>query len=104
MGELSIPILVYLTVFLAMLFIFGYLARHFRLPLILGYMIAGIALSIFFREESRAILSIYANIGLLLLLFTVGLEVHFDTISRFSRYVVIGGLFQVGLTILVLFG
>src|SRR3989344_2661798 len=102
MGELSLPILIYVIIFLALPFIFGYVARHFKLPLILGYMASGIALSLFFRQESQAMLSLFANIGLLLLLFTVGLEIHLDTFRKLSRFVIIGGLLQVGFTALVL--
>ena len=103
MGELSLPILVYVVIFLSLPFIFGYIARHFKLPLILGYIVSGIFLSLFFKTESQAMLSLFANIGLLLLMFTVGLEVHLDTFRRLSRFVILGGLMQLGLTSLVLY-
>ncbi len=103
MGELSLPLLVYVIIFLSLPFLFGYIARHFKLPLILGYIVSGVFLSLLFKTESQTMLSLFANIGLLLLLFTVGLDLHLDSFRRLGRFVLVGGFLQIiGCVILTL--
>ncbi len=68
---------------------------------IIGYLITGVLLSPntsdYFAEMAEV--EIYAEIGVILLLFTVGLEFSFSNLKRIKDYVLIGGSFQVFFTI-----
>ena len=44
---------------------------------------------------------IYAEIGIILLLFTVGLEFSFSNLKKIKNYVLIGGASQVFITIVL---
>ncbi len=69
----------------------------------IGYLITGVLLS----PNTSSILSdaheveVYAEIGVILLLFTVGLEFSFGNLNKIRRYVLLGGAMQVLLTILI---
>jgi len=85
-------------------FIGGYLALKFKLPAIVGYIVGGIILGIFLKEQfSSDFLSHFAGIGVILLLFTVGLEMNIGNLRRFGRIIVLGGLCQVLLTSFFIF-
>ena len=99
MGEFSLPVLFNTIIFLLVPFIGGYLALKFKLPAIVGYIVGGIILGIFLKEQfSSDFLSHFAGIGVILLLFTVGLEMNIGNLRRFGRIIVLGGLCQVFLT------
>ena len=44
---------------------------------------------------------VYAEIGIILLLFTVGLEFSFTNLKKIKHYVLVGGALQVALTIVI---
>lgn len=80
--------------------------NFFKIPHLVGYLIAGIILS----PNTSSLLSdaheveTYAEIGVILLLFTVGMEFSFGNLRKIQRYVLLGGLMQVALTILITAG
>lgn len=83
-----------------------------KLPLLVGLMLTGIVIGPYglgLVKELEAI-EILAEIGVMLLLFTIGLEFSLHRLREMKRLVLIGGGLQVGLTILavsvvaVLFG
>lgn len=103
MGEISLPVLFNFTVFLALPFICGYLAIRAKLPPIIGYILGGVILGVFFGKiVSEEFLSHFAGLGIILLLFTVGLEMNVDALKRFGRFAIFGGLMQVIITAMVL--
>ncbi len=77
------------------------LCNFFKIPHLIGYLLTGILLS----PNTTSVLSnaheveIYAEIGVILLLFTVGLEFSFTNLKKIQRYVLLGGALQVLLTI-----
>jgi CPA2 family monovalent cation:H+ antiporter-2 len=84
----------------------GMLARWLRLPIILGYLAGGIAVGPFglgFVHETATISSL-AEIGVVLLLFAVGLEFSLKEILSMGKIAVIGGIAQILLTAAVGFG
>jgi CPA2 family monovalent cation:H+ antiporter-2 len=93
----------------------GMLARWLRLPVILGYLVGGIiigpygigTLSIFggtgFVSETETINTL-AEIGVVLLLFTIGLEFSLKEIMRTGRIALFGGIAQILLTAAAGFG
>ncbi len=78
----------------------GMLARWLRLPVILGYLAGGIAVGphgLAFVHETETISSL-AEIGVILLLFAIGLEFSIKELLKTGRIAVIGGIFQISLT------
>lgn len=81
------------------------LSRRFSLPPIIGLISTGIVLGptglgIVSSDDSIEIMS---EFGIVLLLFTIGLEFSLDELRRLRRIVGIGGTLQVGLTIVLIY-
>jgi CPA2 family monovalent cation:H+ antiporter-2 len=84
----------------------GMLARWLRLPLILGYLAGGIAVGPFglgLIHDVDTINSL-AKIGVVLLLFAIGLEFSLKELLAMGRIAVIGGIVQIALTAAIGFG
>jgi CPA2 family monovalent cation:H+ antiporter-2 len=82
----------------AVLFVF----HRARMPTIVGFLLTGVlagphGLSLIEAGEHVEIL---AEIGVVLLLFTVGIEISLKDILKLKKYVLVGGSLQVLLTIL----
>ena len=78
------------------------LLGRFRVPSIAGYIIAGVlvgpgALGIVNDVHEVEVL---AEVGVVLLMFGIGLELSVDRIRRLLRAVLLGGALQVGVTVL----
>jgi len=78
----------------------GFLANRLKLPVLLGYLIAGMIVSPYSLGLVQDIAAIenLANIGVIMLLFTLGLEFSFDELRRVGKVAVFGGIAQVILT------
>jgi CPA2 family monovalent cation:H+ antiporter-2 len=92
----DIVIILGLSVFVILLF------QRFKLPTIVGFLITGIVagphgLSLIDASHEVEILS---EIGVILLLFIIGLEFSLKSLSAIKKEVFIGGSLQVGITIL----
>jgi CPA2 family monovalent cation:H+ antiporter-2 len=82
-------------IFLFVPFVFGYIFRKNKLSPIIGYMLGGIVLANFFHGVlSREAMNGFAYFGILLLMFTVGLETQFNRMLALKKYVIYGGLLQ----------
>jgi len=78
----------------------GLLARRLKLPVILGYLAAGIFIGPFgfgFIGELDTVQTV-ATVGVVLLLFTLGLEFSLDELKKMGRIALIGGTIQILLT------
>lgn len=79
----------------------AFLCLRLKLPLLVGLMLTGIVIGPYglgLIKELEAI-EILAEIGVMLLLFTIGLEFSLRRLREMRRLVLIGGGLQVGLTI-----
>ncbi len=78
------------------------LAHRARLPTVAGFLLAGIAIGPhgFALISGADIVSTLAELGVMLLLFTIGLEFSLARIARLGRLVLQGGSLQVALTLL----
>ncbi|MFC2013165.1 DNA polymerase III subunit alpha [Chloroflexota bacterium] len=78
----------------------GMLARRARLPVLLGYLVGGIIVGPygFGLVKDLATVDVLANIGVILLLFTLGLEFSLKEVRRIGRIAILGGLAQILLT------
>ena len=92
----DIVVILGLSVFVILFF------QRFNLPTILGFLITGIVagphgLSLINASHEVEVLS---EIGVILLLFIIGLEFSLKSLAAIKKAVFIGGTFQVGVTIL----
>ena len=74
-----------------------------KLPSVVGFLLTGViagphALGLITDIE---IIDVLAEIGVILLLFIIGMEYSFKKLAKIKNIVFIGGMMQVGLTILV---
>jgi len=78
----------------------GMLARQLRLPTILGYLVGGIVIGPygFGLVQDLATVKVLANVGVILLLFTLGLEFSLKEIMRLRKVAILGGMAQILLT------
>lgn len=79
------------------------ICKFLKIRYIIGYLITGVLLSpntsSYFADMHEV--EVYAEIGIILLLFTVGLEFSFSNLKKIKNYVLIGGASQVVLTIII---
>jgi CPA2 family monovalent cation:H+ antiporter-2 len=102
----SLGIALDLLIVLVAAIVGGMLARWLRLPVILGYLAAGVAFGphgLKIIHDTDAIHSL-AEIGVILLLFAIGLEFSLKELLKLGRVAVIGGIAQIVLTAAVGFG
>ncbi len=79
---------------------------HFlRLPAVVGLLLTGILAGPYGFGLIKAVheVEVLAEIGVILLLFTIGIEFSFKKLIEIKKQVLIGGTVQVGLTILAVF-
>lgn len=93
------------AVWLAFAFITGILVRPAGLPPLVGYLAAGFALAALgtdlgMPDDSNSVLGHIAHLGVLLLLFTVGLKLKLRNLIR--PEVIGGGLLHFGLSVAVI--
>ena len=84
----------------------AFICLRLKLPLLVGLMLTGIAIgpSAFGLIEEVSAIEVLAEIGVMLLLFTIGLEFSLKRLAEMKRLVLIGGGLQVIVTIAVTAG
>jgi CPA2 family monovalent cation:H+ antiporter-2 len=96
MADLSFPLLINLLIFLLFPLIGGYIAVKLRLSPLIGYILGGVVLNVLFGQSlPRQFINNFSILGLVLLVFTIGLETNFSSIRRFGKFVILGGLAQI---------
>ncbi|HET8797214.1 MAG TPA: cation:proton antiporter, partial [Thermoanaerobaculia bacterium] len=96
------PFLLQLVVMVAASAAVAYVCSRLRILPIVGFLIAGVligpnALGV---VKDAALIDAMAEIGVVLLLFTLGIELSLDRVWRIKRTIFLGGGLQLGLTIL----
>ncbi|MDR0439119.1 MAG: cation:proton antiporter [Methanocalculaceae archaeon] len=96
--ELIMSVVVVLACAIAVLFI----GRRLRMPFIIGYFITGIivgpaCLGLVTEDQ----VSLLAELGVILLMFTIGLEMSLKSLLSMKKIVLIGGTLQIAITIAV---
>ena len=81
-----------------------YLGHRFRIPSIVSFLIIGMLVGPFGFGliTDQSVIDTIGEIGIILLLFTIGLEFSFQTFLRSWRAVLIGGIVQVCTTIVAI--
>ena len=98
MGELGL--IADMVITLAVALVGGAICHRLRLPVILGYLLAGIAIGPygFGLIGGTEDIEVLAEIGVALLLFTLGLEFSFRTLRQTGRVAIFGGIAQILVT------
>ena len=97
---MALELLIDLTVVLGAAVVVAYLFTRLRLPAVVGLFVAGVIIgpdALGLISESEQIEAV-AEIGIVLLLFTIGLELSFSELLKIKNVVFIGGAAQMVLT------
>ncbi len=101
MGDIQFSVVFNFFLFLSVPFVFGYLARKVKISPLIGYIIGGLMLGNIFPELSQDVaIRNFAYFGIVLLLFTVGLETNFTRMLTLKKYIILGGSLQIILSII----
>lgn len=97
--ELLKDVVIIFTLSVIVIFLFS----KMKVPAIVGFLLTGVlagphALQLISNPHD---IEIIAEIGVILLLFTIGIEFSLKKLKRIQRYVLLGGGLQVGITILI---
>jgi len=100
---MHIPLLQDILVLLVFSVVIVFILRRLKLPSVIGFLIAGViigpyGLSLVQEVEQVEILS---EIGVILLLFVIGMELSIKQLASIKKTVFIGGFLQMGITLLV---
>ncbi len=86
--------------------VLGIIAKLLKQPTLLAYLATGVVIAYFgfFNFNNQEILKAFSDIGIMLLLFLVGLEMNYKLIKLVGKESLIGGVVQVLFTALAGFG
>ena len=106
MHDQEITILRELIIILAASLPITYLFHRARLPALVGFLITGVLIGPYGTAiiTETQVIERLAEVGVVLLLFTVGMEFSIADIMRSGRRLLVGGGSQVVLTIVVIMG
>ncbi|MES2135308.1 MAG: cation:proton antiporter [Patescibacteria group bacterium] len=90
-------VFVELAVMLSLACVIGYVAMRFRLPLVMAYLLAGVALSAL-SLSGATILHTLPEIGIAFVLFLIGMELNLSEIRSLGRPIIFATLFQIALS------
>ncbi len=100
MADIPAPQVFSFFLFLLCPFAFAVIAKKLKISSIVGYIIGGLVLgNLFGKFINISAIQSFAYFGIILLLFTVGLEVNFNRMMTAKKFIVIGGLLQLTLSV-----
>jgi CPA2 family monovalent cation:H+ antiporter-2 len=102
---MEISILKDIVIILALSTIVNLVFNKIKVPTILGYLLTGIVAGPHLLKlvSSQHQIELMAEIGIILLLFSIGMEFSLKHLMRIRRVVFLGGLMQVSLTAAIFF-
>lgn len=97
----ALPFLTEVVALFAACVALTYVCHRLGLVPIVGFLLAGVALgpSALGLVDDPDLINGMAEIGVILLLFTIGIEFSLATLAKIARFILIGGGVQVGVTI-----
>ena len=100
---MDFPLLHDIVILLGFSVVVVFILQRFRLPSILGFLITGLIIGPygFSLIQSQEQIEVLSEIGVILLLFVIGMELTVKQLSSIKRTVFYGGFMQVGLTITI---
>ncbi len=104
MGEIPLSLVFNFFIFLSLPFLFAALLKKVKLPPLVGYTIGGLVFgNIVSSIPAQEAIKNFAYFGILLLLFTIGLETNFSRILSLKKIILLGGSLQILISILLVF-
>jgi len=104
MGEISLSLVLNFLLYLLIPFVFAVIAKKIRLSPLIGYITGGLIIgNIFPAMATSEAISSFAYFGIVFLLFTLGLETNFGRILILKKFIIIGGLLQLFLSMFFVF-
>ena len=104
MTDIPFNLLLDVLIFLLFPLMGGFIAARYKISPLIGYIIGGVFLHILFGTRlPKDFINNFSILGLVLLIFTIGLETNFQTIKRFGKFVVVGGLLQITISAFFIF-
>ncbi len=102
---MEFPILKDLVVIFGLSSVVLYLCSRLRIPTIVGFLLTGIVAGPYGLQWIDKIhdVEILAEVGVILLLFTIGIEFSIEHIVRLKKSVLVGGALQVFITTILVF-
>ena len=103
MVDHSVPLIATLTSALGLALLLGVAAARLKLPALVGYLVAGVVIGPFTPGyvADVKIASEFAEIGIMLLMFGVGLHFSLDDLLAVRRIAVPGAILQIGVATLL---
>ncbi|MCX7551863.1 monovalent cation:proton antiporter family protein [Xanthomarina sp. F2636L] len=100
---MHIPLLQDILILLGFSVVIVFLLQRAKLPSILGFLITGVIIGPYGLSLVKAVeqVEIISEIGVILLLFVIGMELSLKKLAAIKKTVFIGGSIQVGLTVLI---
>lgn len=103
MTDISYNLLLSALLFFTFPLVAGYVAVKYRLSPLIGYIAGGVLLNVLLGQIlPQSFVTNFSMFGLVLLVFTIGLETNLGTIRRFGRFVLLGGTLQIALSGIVI--
>ncbi len=101
MTDIPFSIVFNFFLFLLFPFVFAAIAKKIKISPIVGYILGGLFVgNLLGNAISSSTINNFAYFGIILLLFTVGLEINFAQMMSLKKYIVLGGTLQLSLSIL----
>ena len=106
MLAISLPFLNEMVALFVVCVVMAYVCYRLRLVPIAGFLLAGVVIGPngFGLVHDQALVDTLAEVGVILLLFTIGLELSLDKLSHIRRAIFVGGGLQVTLSIAIVVG
>ncbi len=100
---MHLPILQDILILLGFSALMVYVLQRLKLPSILGFLVAGVLIGPYGFSLIKATeeVEILSEIGVILLLFVIGMEMSFKQLASIKKTVFIAGSLQVGITVIV---
>ena len=100
---MHIPLLQDILILLGFSVVIVFVLQRLKLPSIIGFLLTGVIIGPYGLSLINAVeeVEILSEIGVILLLFVIGMEVSIKQLISIKKTVFIGGFLQVGLTVLV---
>lgn len=103
MSDIPLSSLFNIFIFFLVPFVCAYIASKLKISSIVGYLFGGLILgNLFGNAISQDQINNFAYFGIILLMFTVGLEVNFNQMMRLKKFIIIGGTLQVLFSTLII--
>lgn len=99
----NLPFLTELVSLFTVSVVIAYLCYRFKIVPIVGFLIAGVIIgpNALGLVQDQELVDILAEIGIILLLFTIGIEFSLEKLSRIKKAIFLGGGLQVSLTVTI---